>query len=103
MGWCVGNLGWNNRVLSRQIGRFTGPDYVYPGYTYRPWAELAELLVGVAPGRTNKSFRATGGSEAVDIALQAAMLHTGRKGFLSLEGCSRVSRSPMLSAAIELP
>jgi 4-aminobutyrate aminotransferase-like enzyme len=33
-----------------------------------------------------KSFRATGGSEAVDIALQAAMVHTGRQKFLSLEG-----------------
>ena len=31
-------------------------------------------------------FRATGGSEAVDLALQAAMIHTGRRGFLSLEG-----------------
>jgi 4-aminobutyrate aminotransferase-like enzyme len=31
-------------------------------------------------------FRATGGSEAVDLALQAAMIHTGRRAFLSLEG-----------------
>jgi 4-aminobutyrate aminotransferase-like enzyme len=31
-------------------------------------------------------LRATGGSEAVDLALQAAMFHTGRRGLLSLEG-----------------
>ena len=32
-----------------------------------------------------KRFRATGGSEAVELALQAAMLHTKRHAFVSLE------------------
>jgi adenosylmethionine-8-amino-7-oxononanoate aminotransferase len=47
--------------------------------------ELAELLSRIAPGKLASCFRATGGSEAVDIALQAAMVHTRRRGFLSLE------------------
>src|SRR6187399_359518 len=86
MGWCVGNFGWGNAVLVKKAKTFRGPDYVYPGYSYAPWAELAKLLVSIAPPGLTKAFRATGGSEAVDLALQAAMIHTGRRGFLSLEG-----------------
>lgn len=85
MGWCVGNLGWNNVPLKKQIVRFKGPDYVYPGYSYKPWLEFAKLLAKIAPGNLTKCFRATGGSEAVEIALQAALLHTRRRKFLSLE------------------
>ncbi len=48
--------------------------------------ELARLLASLAPRPLTTCFRATGGSEAVDLALQAAMVHTGRRGFLSLEG-----------------
>ena len=85
MGWCVGNLGWNNTATKRRLKQFHGPDYVYPGYSYKGWVELAELLASIAPGALTKCFRATGGSEAVDIALQAAMVHTKRRAFLSLE------------------
>ena len=58
---------------------------MYPGFAYKRWEELARRLAAIAPGRLTKSFRATGGSEAVDIAVQAAMVHTGRRKFLSLE------------------
>ena len=85
MGFCVGNLGWGNADLTKRIRNFNGPDYVYPGYSYKPWAELAELLSKITPGKLAKCFRATGGSEAIEIALQAAMVHTGRQKFLSLE------------------
>src|SRR4051812_13215580 len=86
MGWCVGNFGWGNAVLLKEAKTFRGPDYVYPGYSYPAWEELAKLLVWITPPGLTKAFRATGGSEAVDIALQAAMIHTGRRGFISLEG-----------------
>ncbi|MDB5728558.1 MAG: argD [Noviherbaspirillum sp.] len=86
MGWCVGNFGWGNAVFLKAAAQFKGPDYVYPGYSYAPWTELASLLVSIAPGALKKCFRATGGSEAIDLALQAAMLHTGRSKFVSLEG-----------------
>ena len=85
MGWCVGNLGWGHPELEHRARRFKGPDYVYPGYDYRPWEELAGLLLSIAPRNLARCFRATGGSEAVDIALQAAMVHTGRRGLMSLE------------------
>ena len=86
MGWCVGNLGWNHPELARRMRTFRGPDYVFPEHGYSPRAELAELLVSMAPGKPAKCFRATGGSEAVELALQAAMIHTGRRKFLSMEG-----------------
>ena len=85
MGWCVGNFGWGDPELERRIERFRGPDYVYPDYRYRPWEELATLLTRIAPGDLTKCFRATGGSEAVELAIQAAMLHTKRHAFVSLE------------------
>jgi acetylornithine/succinyldiaminopimelate/putrescine aminotransferase len=85
MGWCVGNFGWGNAVIRKPARAFEGPDYVYPNFDYPPWDELADLLLAMAPGRLATCFRATGGSEAVDLALQAAMVHTGRRKFLSLE------------------
>src|SRR5215210_6823958 len=60
MGWCVGNFGWGNSVIENRAARFRGPDYIYPGYTYKPWGELAKLLASMAPGRLTKCFRATG-------------------------------------------
>jgi acetylornithine/succinyldiaminopimelate/putrescine aminotransferase len=86
MGWCVGNFGWRPAAGVTALERFNGPDYVYPGYSYAPWTELARLLASLAPRPLTTCFRATGGSEAVDLALQAALLHTGRRAFLSLEG-----------------
>jgi acetylornithine/succinyldiaminopimelate/putrescine aminotransferase len=85
MGWCVGNFGWRPAAIAKAVERFKGPDYVYPGYSYAGWTELARLLVSLAPRPLTTCFRATGGSEAVDLAMQAAMIHTGRRAFLSLE------------------
>jgi len=86
-GWCVGNVGWKNEHLLRIIREYEGPTYIYPNLLYRPWAELAELLASIAPGKLTKCFRTTGGSESVDAAMQIAMAYTGRKRFLSIEGC----------------
>ena len=85
MGWCVGNFGWARPALRGRIHAFRGPDYIYPEYTYKRWRELAELLVGLAPEGLARCCRATGGSEAVELALQAAMLHTGRRKFVAIE------------------
>jgi 4-aminobutyrate aminotransferase-like enzyme len=76
-GCCVGNLGWGNEVIRDAVRDFDGPDYVAPGYLYRPWAELAEMLAEMAPGQLSRSFRRTGGTEAVEIALHAAIAYTG--------------------------
>jgi adenosylmethionine-8-amino-7-oxononanoate aminotransferase len=84
-GWCVGNFGWDNTAITKSAAR-RRPDYVYPAFLYRPWVELAQLLAQITPGRLEKTYRATGGSEAVDIALQIAMASTGRRKFVSIEG-----------------
>ncbi len=78
MGWCVGNIGWNITEVTEEIKKFQGPTYVSPKYYYAAWTELAELLAKITPGNLVKSFRATGGTEAIEIALQAAMSHTKR-------------------------
>jgi adenosylmethionine-8-amino-7-oxononanoate aminotransferase len=83
-GWCVGNFGWDNTAITKSPTR-RRPDYVYPEYLYRPWVELAQLLAQITPGKLEKTYRATGGSEAVDIALQIAMASTGRRKFVSIE------------------
>ena len=85
MGWCVGNIGWTKDDVVKAIKNFTGPTYVLPGYLYNEWEELAKILAEITPGNLSKTFRATGGTEAVEIALQAAMKHTGRNEFISIE------------------
>jgi acetylornithine/succinyldiaminopimelate/putrescine aminotransferase len=85
MGWCVGNLGWNNPTLNKAVRSARAPTYIYSYYSYKGWSQLAELLARIAPGNLRRSFRATGGSEAVEIAMQLAIAHTGRTKFLSLE------------------
>ena len=87
VGWCVGNLGWGNEEIRAAVRDFDAPTYVHPDYLYRGWAELAEGLAEIAPGKLTKCYRATGGSEAVEIAMQVAMAATGRPGFVSLAGC----------------
>src|SRR5688572_30731155 len=85
MGWCVGNLGWNPPEILLRVRNFEGPTYIAPHLLYEPWAELAELLVDLAPGELQRAYRCVGGSEAVELALQLAMKHTGRHKIVALE------------------
>jgi acetylornithine/succinyldiaminopimelate/putrescine aminotransferase len=85
MGWCVGNLGWNPPEILARVRSFEGPTYVAPGLLYEAWCELAELLVDSAPGRISHAFRAVGGTEAVELALQLAMKYTSRHKIVSIE------------------
>jgi 4-aminobutyrate aminotransferase-like enzyme len=85
-GWCCGNLGWNATALRERLAGFRGPDYVLPSAMYAPWVEIATQLAQLAPGKLVKSFRAVGGTEAVEIALQIARHVTGRKKLVKLMG-----------------
>ena len=49
-------------------------------------AKLAEKLAAIAPGELRYSFFSNSGTEAIEAALKAARLATGRSGFVSLEG-----------------
>jgi acetylornithine/succinyldiaminopimelate/putrescine aminotransferase len=85
-GWNVGNFGWSAPHLRAAIHDYRGPDYVSPNFVYAPWVELAQWLVRLAPGALEVVYRATGGTEAVDIALQLAMAATGRGRFIAIAG-----------------
>jgi adenosylmethionine-8-amino-7-oxononanoate aminotransferase len=87
MGWCVGILGWGDPDIEAEMRGFRGPDYVMPDLLYEPWVELADLLVSLAPRGLTRCMRATGGSEAVEFALQAALLCTKRSKLVAIEGC----------------
>lgn len=82
----VGNLGWGVKEIEDAIRKNERPAYVYPNFYYKPWTELAELLAELAPGKLQKSYRMTGGSEAVEAAMEMATMFTGRKKILSVEG-----------------
>jgi adenosylmethionine-8-amino-7-oxononanoate aminotransferase len=43
-GWCVGNFGWSDHSVRAALKNFKGPTYVYPGYRYEGWDELAAFL-----------------------------------------------------------
>ena len=84
-GWCVGNIGWGNEEVKDAIRNFDGPTYVHPTMIYKPWAELAEMLADITPGKLKRSYRTTGGSESIEAAMQIAMCYTRRYKFLSVE------------------
>ncbi len=86
MGWCVGNLGWNHPAIVERLRQFEGPAYVMPAARYAPWVELARRLAAVTPGGLERCWRAVGGTEAVELALQLAMAYTGRRKLVSIEG-----------------
>ena len=48
--------------------------------------ELMERLAALAPWPEARTVLATSGSEAVEIALKTALLHTGRPGVVTFEG-----------------
>lgn len=86
VGWCVGNLGWGNEEIKKTIRNYRGPDYVSPAFLYEPWTQLAQLLADITPGKLVKSFRATGGTEAVEFALRSANVYTKRDKYISIAG-----------------
>jgi acetylornithine/succinyldiaminopimelate/putrescine aminotransferase len=81
----VCTLGWGLPEIEDAIRNSDRPTYIYPNFYYKPWTKLAELLAEITPPNLVRSFRTTGGSEAVEAAMQMAMMYTGRKKFLSIE------------------
>ena len=114
MGWCVGNLGWGMDTIRDKINATNHAPYVHPELLYRPWVDVAALLAELTPGELQLSYRATGGTEAVEIALQVSgvfgpqrlSLHRGQLP-RQLDRDSqhwRVRRSePPFCAALQMP
>ncbi|MDD5147905.1 MAG: aspartate aminotransferase family protein [Candidatus ainarchaeum sp.] len=84
-GWGVGNCGWNNKALNSAIKHFKGPTYVMPTYYYEQWETLAKKIVSLMPGSNYSCFRATGGTEAVEIALKISKAYNKRKKFIAFD------------------
>ena len=82
-GWCVGNAGWKRREILDAIKGFTGPEYVPPNYIYSRWEILAEKIISLLPRKEGTCFRATGGTEANEIALKMSRAYNKRKKFLA--------------------
>jgi len=82
-GWCVGNAGWGKKEIAGAVASFEGPTYVLPTYKYSRWEALAEKLVLLMPQAKGTCFKATGGTEAVEIALKIARAHNHRKKFIA--------------------
>lgn len=85
-GWCVGNAGWKKKELLDAITKFKGPEYVPPSYIYERWEVLAEKIIDIMPKKEGTCFRATGGTEAVEIALKMSRAYNKRKKFLAFKG-----------------
>ncbi|MFQ5647765.1 MAG: aspartate aminotransferase family protein [Candidatus Aenigmatarchaeota archaeon] len=86
MGWCVGNAGWKKKEILDAIRRFDGPEYVPPTCIYKRWEHLAEKIANLLPGKDWTCFRATGGTEANEIALKMSRAYNKRKKFLAFKG-----------------
>ncbi len=84
-GWCVGNIGWKKQELHDALIKFNGPEYVSPSYIYKRWEHLAEKLVNLLPTKEGTCFRATGGTEANEIALKISRAYNKRKKFLAFK------------------
>ncbi len=84
-GWGIGNSGWSNASIKLAIKSFNGPAYVAPYYYYARWEELAKKLVLLMPNRNYSCFRATGGTEAVEIALKISKAFNKREKFVAFD------------------
>ncbi len=82
MGWCVGNAGWNKKEILDTIRKFDGPSFVLPTYKYDRLDDLGEKLVSLA-GFEGTCFRATSGTEAVELALKISKAYNRRKNFIA--------------------
>ena len=53
-----GNLGGSSAKSGPPSGDLKNRITLYPGYRYRPWVELAELLSALTPGKLTRCSRA---------------------------------------------
>lgn len=84
-GWNVTNLGWNNKEIQQAVIKQLKQCDSVPGWTsHKIQEEYAALLVSVLPKGLTSICRATGGTEANEIALKLAWTATGRKKVIGL-------------------
>src|SRR6476660_8002565 len=63
-----------NEAVIAQVKRLSHMSTLYPTI---PMVELAEKLIGTAPGKLKKAFFLASGTEADETAVSLAQVHTG--------------------------
>lgn len=76
----------NPAITSRTIEQLQRLQHTSTIYLTQPNVDLAERLAGLLPGGLKRTFFVNSGSEANEGALLLARMHTGRKGFIALDG-----------------
>jgi alanine-glyoxylate transaminase/(R)-3-amino-2-methylpropionate-pyruvate transaminase len=72
------------RVNAAAIAQIERLGHVSTLYPTLPLAELAEKLVKLAPGKLDRAFFCTSGTEADETAVALAQVHTGRQEIIAL-------------------
>jgi 4-aminobutyrate aminotransferase-like enzyme len=70
-----------NAAAAEQMGRLGHVSTLYPTL---PLADLAEKLVALAPGKMERAFFCTSGTEADETGVALAQVHTGRQEIIAL-------------------
>jgi 4-aminobutyrate aminotransferase len=88
----------NPRVVAAIVEQVKALSHVSTFYVTKPQSDLAERLAQIAPGRLQKSFFTSSGSEADETAIAAAKHATGRHELVTLRH-SYSGRTPGALAA----
>ncbi|MHA7966859.1 aspartate aminotransferase family protein [Paenibacillus sp. CAU 1782] len=75
----------NEEITAKTIAQLQELQHTCTIYLTEANVRLAERLAEVLPGNLNRAFFCNSGSEANEGAMLLARLHTGRRGFISLE------------------
>lgn len=79
------NIGHGDqRVTEAVTAQMRELSYVYPGMITKARGDLGKRLAEIAPANLNKTFFTLGGAEAIENAVKAARLYTGRFKIVSL-------------------
>lgn len=84
-GWNVTNLGWNHPDVAEAVAKQAKENVYAPMWTAdKMQAQYAELLTSVLPKGFEAVGRATGGTEANEMALKMARAATGRSKIIGI-------------------
>lgn len=80
-------IGWGRRDVADAVRAQLDQALFVPFFMqYGPWDDFAAHLVRLAPGRLNRAYRATGGSEAVEIGIKAMRAAREPKAIATVSG-----------------
>jgi 4-aminobutyrate aminotransferase-like enzyme len=87
----------NPRITGPQKAQIDKLGHTSTLYPHETMAALAEKIAQITPGRLEKSFFTSSGSEANETAIDSARMHTGRLEIIALRhaysGRSSITRS----------